>query len=149
MHRTIKTLGTVFMIAVMAVTSASCRNEPIEHITYSTDDAIVEHYMNIPSFDKIEYEEHVVSYRYFDIGPHEPGYKGIIYLDEDLASQYWEDYEWNEVEAEFDFDEVDVSGLGDGPWYRSSVFEHDTFKFVNVNSAYFDGEVLVFDIHTM
>ena len=53
------------------------------------------------------------------------------------------------MEAEFDFDEVDASGLGDGPWYRSSVFEHDTFKFVNVNSAYFDGEVLVFDIHTM
>ena len=150
MNRLFKIIGTFSMIAVMAVTTASCKNEPVEHITYSTDDAIAERYMDISSFDKIEYEEKSISYSYFDIGPHEPSYRGIIYLGEDIASQYWEDYEWNEVEdPEFEFKKVDVSNLGDGPWYRSNDFEKDHFKLVNVNYAYFDGEVVVFNIQTM
>lgn len=35
------------------------------------------------------------------------------------------------------------------PWYRCNEFANDTFKFVNVHYAVFNGDVIIFDIQTM
>ena len=60
-----------------------------------------------------------------------------------------EKYEWTEVQdVDFEFEEVDAGDL-DGPWYTCNDFKKDTFTTVNVYSAVFNGEAIVFDIHVM
>ena len=127
----------------------SCSNEPQRNVTLYDNDFVIEHYTEgIDVSDKTTYEQIVFTTKYFDIGPHEPRYRGIIYLSDEEASELMDSYEWEETSPEFEFDEVDISGM-DEPWYRCNDFTKDTFKFVNVHYAVFNGDVIIFDIQTM
>ena len=139
---------TVTLISAMLMTS--CKNEPIRNVDLFTDDYVIEHYtQGVDDYESTEYERIVITYKYFDIGPHEPQYRGIIYLTDEEAAELMEKYEWTEVQAvDFEFEEVDAGDL-DGPWYTCNDFKKDTFTTVNVYSAVFNGEAIVFDIHVM
>ena len=125
------------------------RNEAKEEITLYNDSWVIDKYIDtIKDYDKVEYERVVFTYGITDgLGPHESRYRGIVYLTEAEAKRLMDEYEWTETEApEFEFDQVDDSVLGEGPWYESSGFKSDNFKTLNVFYAVFDGEHLVFDI---
>ena len=83
------------------------------------------------------------------MGPHEPLYRGIIYLDEQYAQEISEDYEWEETDVEFDFIKVDVSGL-EGPWYSSVKFSEELAKsdYEPFDYVVFNGKELVFRLKT-
>ena len=83
------------------------------------------------------------------MGPHEPLYRGIIYLDEQYAQEISEDYEWEETDVEFDFIKVDVSGL-EGPWYSSEKFSEELAKsdYEPFDYVVFNGKELVFRLKT-
>lgn len=126
------------------------RNEPKEEVTLFDDSWVMDKYIvTIKDYDKVEYESVVLTYGITDgLGPHESRYRGIVYLTEAEAKRIMDEYEWTETDApEFEFTEVDDSVLGEGPWYKSSGFNGDNFKTLNVYYAVFDGEHLVFDVH--
>ena len=125
------------------------RNEPSKEVKLYNDSWVIEKYIDtVKDYDKVEYERVVFTYGITDgLGPHESRYRGIVYLTEEEAKRLKEEYEWSETDApEFEFDEVDDSAIGDGPWYKSNDFNKDNFKTLNVFYAVFDGEHLVFDI---
>ena len=125
------------------------RGEPSKQVKLYTDSWVMEKYITtITDYDKVECEQVVFTYGLTDgLGPHESRYRGIVYLTEAEAKRLMDEYEWTETEApEFEFDQVDDSVLGEGPWYESSGFKSDNFKTLNVFYAVFDGEHLVFDI---
>ena len=125
------------------------RDQTTKEVTLYNDSWVMEQYIDtIKDYDKVEYEKIVLTYGITDgLGPHEARFRGIVYLTEDEAEKLMDEYEWTETDApEFEFDEVDDSVLGEGPWYRSNAFEKANFKTLNVYYAVFDGEHLVFDI---
>jgi len=125
------------------------RNEPSKEVKLYNDSWVIEKYIDtVKDYDKVEYERVVFTYGITDgLGPHESRYRGIVYLTEEEAKRIMEEYEWTETDApEFEFDEVDDSVIGEGPWYSSNDFNKDNFKTLNVFYAVFDGEHLVFDI---
>jgi hypothetical protein len=126
------------------------RGEPSKQVKLYTDSWVMEQYITtITDYDKVEYEQVVFTYGLTDgLGPHESRYRGIVYLTADEAKRLKEEYEWTETDKpEFEFDEVDDSVLGEGPWYKSDAFCKDNFKTLSVYYAVFDGEHLVFDVH--
>ena len=148
MKRTVKNITAAVLIAGTLLTFTSCDNSPEKHVKVYSNDFVMEKYINgLESYESTSYEEIVFTLKYFDIGPHEPRYRGIIYLSEEDAAELMDKYEWTEVTPEFEFDEVDVGAL-DGTWYRCSQFDSDAFNFVNVNYAVFNGEAIVYDIQT-
>ena len=144
-----KTMISALMILTIAPAITSCKNEPIRNVDLYTDDFVIEHYtQGIDDYESTEYERIVYTLKYFDLGPHEPRYRGVIYLTEDEAAELNAKYEWTEVlNVEFEFDEVDIGDV-EGPWYTCNEFQKDTFTTVNVHSAVFNGEAIVFDIQT-
>ena len=148
MKKTVKRITASIMIAGTLLAFTSCDDSPEKHVKVYSNDFVMEKYINgLESYESTSYEEIVFTLKYFDIGPHEPRYRGIIYLSEEDAAELMDKYEWAEVTPEFEFDEVDVGSL-DGPWYRCSQFDSDAFNFVNVNYAVFNGEAIVYDIQT-
>lgn len=133
-----------------ALSLVSCKNEPDRLVDTYNDDFVIEHYTEgLGDYESTEYERIVITWKYFDIGPHEPQYRGVIYLGEDEGAELMDRYEWNEVaDPEFEFDEVDISSL-DGPWYTCSEFSSDLFTMISVNYVVFNGEAIVYDVHVM
>ena len=138
------TLGIVMMIGL-----TGCKNEPVKHVSYNTDDYVIEHYTEgLEGIKSNEYETIVYTLKYFDMGPHESTFRGIIYFDEDAAEELWEKYEWKEVEeTTFEFDKVDIGDADSKTWYRSYDFEKDAFKMIAVRYACFDGEKIIYSIN--
>ena len=124
-------------------------NEPVKHVTHSEDFSSIEKYFNLEGVDRVDYESIVFTLvRSVEIGPHEARFRGILYLTEDEAAKLLDKYEWEEVASPvIEFDEVDKSAIGEGPWYRSNQFDKESFKAISVTNCYFDGKKLVFDIH--
>ena len=125
------------------------RNEPKKVVTLLDNPSIMDRYMEgVEDYERVEYEQIAFDTGMFDgLGPHDYRFRGIVYLTEDEAARLWDEYDWKEIDApEFEFDEVDDSTVGDGPWYRSNGFQKDNYKTVNVSFAVFDGEKIVFDI---
>ena len=149
-----RTIAAAAAAIVLCFGCTACEGEPVEHVTYSTDTAIVDRYFEgIDGCDSIEFEERVISWEHFgmdiSIGPHEPGYCGVLHLSDEQAAELMDKYEWQETEfPELQFENIDISDLADDTWYRSSEFDRDTFKIVHVNNVVFNGSDIVFDIHT-
>lgn len=145
----------ILLIAVMAVSLfAGCRRsrngEMKKVVDLLTDTSIMDRYMeSVEDYERVEYERVTFTAGIFDgIGPHDFRFRGIVYLTDDEAERLWNEYEWEEIPApEFEFDKVDDSVIGEGPWYSSNDFIKDNYKTVNVYYAVFDGENLVFDIN--
>ncbi len=137
--------------ALLLCSLTACDNKPVKNVKTYENDYVIEHYTkDFPEYEKIEYEQIVWTAKYFDIGPHEPRYRGVITLTEEAATALREKYEWKEVsDPSFEFDLLDADQLGDGPWQRCQQFEKDVIKFVNVRQLYFDGRVIVFDLQVM
>ena len=124
-------------------------NEPVKNVTLLKDTSFIEEKMTgLKDIKSVEYEGIVfTSATRMEIGPHEARYRGIVYLTEDEAERLMSEYEWEECDApEFEFDEVDTSGLGEGPWYRSDDFKSSCFTTYNIHYIVFDGEKIVFDV---
>ena len=122
--------------------------EPERHVDLLEDDSLMERYFNaVETFDRVEYEQ-IVFTSSIDIGPHEYRFRGVVYLTPDEADRLWNAYEWEEVtDPGFEFDLVDISNAGEGPWYRCQQFEQDNYSMIVPYYTYFNGENLVFDIH--
>ena len=150
--RIIKRINVLLILAAVLFVFAGCTGrgtgEMVKVVTRSDDTSLVERYFNsVENFDSIDYESIVfTTERSVEIGPHESRFRGILYLPEDEASKLWDKYEWEEVDSpDFEFDKLDKSTFGEGPWYRCNQFNSDNFKTVNVHSCYFDGKNIVFD----
>ena len=130
--------------------TGSRSNEPVKEVTLLTDDSIMDRYMKaVEDYDKVEYEQVVwTTARGDGIGPHDYRFRGIVYLSDEEAQRLWDEYEWNEVtDPEFEFDKVNTSPIGDGPWYRCSQFEKDNNSIaMGQYILLFDGNNLVFDM---
>ena len=144
----IKSVTTMLAIE-MIIGLTGCKNEPVKNVSYHTDDYVIEHYtQGIEGISSNEYETIVYTLKYFDMGPHEATYRGIIYLEEDAAEELMEKYEWKEVEnTSFEFDEVDIGDAETKTWYRSNDFEKESFKMIAVRYACFDGEKIIYSIN--
>ena len=152
----IKKIGVILTAVVAIGVFIGCtgrnlrdRNEPKKVVTLLDNPSIMDRYMEgVEDYERVEYEQIAFDTGMFDgLGPHEYRFRGIVYLTEEEAARLWNEYDWEEIDApEFEFDEVDDSTVGDGPWYRSNDFQKDNFKTVNVSFAVFDGEKIVFDI---
>ncbi len=150
MKKIIRDVAAAVLIVSTAISLVSCKDEQVRSVDTYDDDFVIEHYTEgLGDYKSTEYERIVISLKYFDIGPHEPQYRGVIYLDEEAGAELMDKYEWNEVEEpEFEFDEVDISDL-QGPWYTCSDFGSDLFTTVSVNYVVFNGEAIVYDVHVM
>ena len=147
MRRVIRYISIVILTALIMLTTAGCKDEVVTDIVLRDDEYIVEQYFeSIDDYKKLQYEQIVNSLKYFDIGPHEPTYRGIIYLTDDEISELYENYEWTETDTEFEFDMVDISGV-EGPWYTCTEFNRDNFKIINCVYCVFNGEAMVFELH--
>ncbi|MBP5670498.1 MAG: hypothetical protein J6X14_09380 [Lachnospiraceae bacterium] len=137
--------------ALLLCSLTACDNKPVKNVKTYENDYVIEHYTkDFPEYEKIEYEQIVWTAKYFDIGPHEPRYRGVITLTEEAAAALREKYEWKEVsEPSIEFDALDVKDLGDGPWLTCEQFKKDAVKFVNVSGLYFDGRVIIFDFQVI
>ena len=152
----IKKIGVILIAVASIGVFAGCagrnsrdRNEPQKVVTLLTNPSIMDRYMGgVKDYERVEYEQISFDTGMFDgLGPHDYRFRGIVYLTEDEASRLWDEYDWEETETPvFEFDEVDDSAVGDGPWYRSDGFLKDNYKTVNVKYAVFDGANIVFDI---
>ncbi len=144
-----------FMAASMLMSLCSCTFDSRDSgetgkqvVTLLDDDSIMERYMNaVQDFDHVEYEEVYFDFGGRSIGPTEYRFRGIVYLTEEEAARLWDAYEWEETQPEFDFGKIDVSSIGEGPWYSCNQFNSDNYSIINPYYTVFDGEKLVFDIH--
>lgn len=143
-----KTVTTTLAI-VMLIGLTGCKNEPVKNVSYKTDDYVIEHYtQGLEGVESNEYETIVYTLKYFDLGPHEATFRGIIYLEDDAAQELMEKYDWKEVQnTSFEFDEVDIGDAEEKTWYRSNEFEKETFKMISVRYACFDGEKIIYSIN--
>ena len=151
--RKILKLISVIMAAVLAAgVFAGClgeSREPERVVELLDNDSIMERYFNaVEDFDHVEYEQIYFNYGRTDgLGPHEYRFRGIVYLTDEEAQRIWDAYEWEEADPEFEFDKVDTSAIGDGPWYSCREFESDNYSIIVPYYTVFDGQNLVFDIH--
>ena len=130
-----KTITTTLALLMM-IGLTGCKNDPVKNT------------QGLEGVKTNEYETIVYTTKYFDLGPHESTFRGIIYLEEDAAQELMEKYEWKEVQnTSFEFDEVDIGDAEDKTWYRSNEFEKDTFKMISVRYACFDGEKIIYSIN--
>ena len=156
MNRFVKFTTVVLVFVMLLCLVSACAgkgkerisDEPVKNVDLLDDDSLMERYFNaVESFDRVEYEQIVFTSR-LDIGPHEYRFRGVVYLTEDEAARLQDAYEWTEVtDPAFEFDKVDISGAGDGPWYRCEQFEKDNYSSIVPYYTYFNGVNLVFDIH--
>lgn len=140
-----KIVNCIFLTAMTAFVLAGCKGTPVTEVTYYENTYVMEHYASdFEGFTDTKYEMEVTEMKGFmamDIGPHEPLYRGVIYLSEDKAAEILENYEWTEIESpEFNFSEVDISEFNDSNWYESTKFTRDLFPTLSIHYVYFDGE---------
>ncbi len=143
-----KRISVVILLAFMFGTTA-CNSGNGEQVYLHNSDAFIEnHTSGILDYESISYEEYAGA-GVMSMGPHEPLYRGIIYLEEQYAQDISEDYEWEETDVEFAFTKVDVSGL-EGPWYSSEKFSKELAKYTYEPFDYvvFNGKELVFSLKT-
>ena len=137
------------LICLGAICSlASCRydsNELVTHVQVYKDSGSVMKYIDgLDDYVNIEYEAVTTTTR-FSIGPHEPTYRGVIELNDELAGEIWNRYEWEETgPVVIEFEKIDSSDLNDVTWYYSEEFQKDTIKYLPVDYLYFDGTRVVF-----
>ena len=113
------------------------------------NDNVMDKYMNaIEEYDDFECEEVYYDWGGRSIGPTEYRYRGIIYLTDEEAQRLWDKYEWAEYTSpSFEFEKIDISDIGDGPWYYCNEFNSDNYSTIVSSYTVFDGEKIVFDIH--
>ena len=134
------------MTVICAV--ASCGFDPgrkVKHVQYYNYQGPVMKYISgLDDYESIEYEAVTVTTA-VSMGPHEPTYRGVIELDDDLASEIWNKYDWEEADvAAFDFEKIDAGDLNSDTWYYSEAFAKDTIKYERVDYIYFNGSSVVF-----
>ena len=142
-----KTICILICVVVMC-SLASCgfdRDELVTHVqVYKNADPVMKYIDGLEDYENIEYEAVTTTTR-FSIGPHEPTYRGVIELDDDLAGEIWNRYEWEETgPVVIEFEKIDSSVLNDVTWYYSEEFQKDTIKYLPVDYLYFDGTKAVF-----
>lgn len=143
-----KRLSTVILLVFMFGTTACNSGNGEQAYLHNGDTFIKNHTSGILDYESTSYEEYAGA-GVMSMGPHEPLYRGIIYLEEQYAQDISEDYEWEETDVEFAFTKVDVSGL-EGPWYSSEKFSEELAKYTYEPFDYvvFNGKELVFSLKT-
>lgn len=146
-----KKLFASALILTVALAFTGC-HENKEKITFSDNTELIDRYLpGIKEYSGTEYESRIfVSTTFgieglFDIGPHEPRYSGVVYLDEDDAKVLAESYEWVETtKPDISFSEVDYVIPDDCTWYRSDEFNKEGVGLINPVTVAFNGEVVIF-----
>ncbi|MGN0403449.1 MAG: hypothetical protein ACI4HQ_14495 [Acetatifactor sp.] len=146
-------IGMILIISLLLSCTACGESKPVEIVTLYSDNYVMEQYAkDFEGFSKVEYERIVIEWQRSgidtSIGPHEPRYRGIIYLTEEKAKELLDGYAWVEEDnVSFGFEQVDDTSIKDCSWYSSTDFNKDLFKTVGVISLYFNGvNAIVFDI---
>lgn len=142
------------LVACSVFTLMGCdKNDPnlVDTSTYYHDDFVLQHYAANPdTASSSEYEVSVLGGQSRVPGPTDYKYTGVIYLTEDAALSYIDDYEWVEADnVPFDCSNIDYKYLENDTWYTCSDFTQSYFKGVAVSSLYFNGEdALIFSVST-
>ena len=143
-----KVLSAIILLVLMIGTLA-CNSGSGEQAYLHDDNIFIKnHTSGIADYESISYEEYIRADA-TGIGPHEPLYRGIIYLDEDYARDIFEEYEWKETDVDFEFLKVDASGL-EGPWYSSDKYSEElaASTYEPFDYVVFNGKELVFSLQT-
>ena len=144
------------LIASMVLGVAACdgldrrtENTGTQVVDLLDNDSLMERYMEaVQDYDRVEYEQVYIDFGERSIGPTEYRFRGIVYLTEDEAERLWDAYEWEEKDdVEFEFVKLDISDIGEGPWYSCNQFNSNNYSTIVPYYTVFDGEKLVFDIH--
>lgn len=151
----IKKFMSAALLGAILLLMTSCSGKPVEVIKYFDDSYVMEHYAKeFTDYDYTEYERTIIEWQNafgfeMSIGPHEPGYRGVIYLTPEQAQSLMDSYEWAEAEpSDVEFQEVDYDVNKDDKWYSSKEFDKELFSMVAVNYVYFNGvDAIVYDIH--
>ena len=136
----------ICVVTICFLTSCSFdSDELVTHVqVYKNADPVMKYIDGLEDYENIEYEAVTTTTR-FSIGPHEPTYRGVIELDDELAGEIWNRYEWEETgPVVLEFEKIDSTELSDVTWYYSEEFQKDTIKYLPVDYLYFDGTRVVF-----
>lgn len=140
----------VFICFVLNVCACSFDpDELVMHVQYYSDaQPLMNHIDGLDDYESLEYESVVRTTR-VSMGPHEPEYRGVIVLSDDVADEIWNKYEWEDAgPVSFEFEKIDAGNLNADTWYYSEEFEKDIVKYDRVNYIYFNGDTVVFSFQT-
>ena len=146
MNLTRKILVSVIITSVLFA-AGGCSNEQVEKAYYHDDDVFIRnHTSGIFEWESTEYEE-VGMESLFSVGPHEPLYRGVIVLTDEYAQKISEEYEWEEIDFDPEFSQIDADGY-QGPWRTSEQFSLDAAgsKYEPFEYLVFNGDVIMFSL---
>ena len=143
------TLITALVSSCLFMSACGPKKEPKTVVTLYNNTWLMEHYMDaVQDYDHIIYEQVYNDWGGRSIGPTEYRFRGIVYLTDEEAERLLNDYEWEQADTpSYEFEQVDIDFIGEGPWYSSHEFNKDNYPTVNVKYSVFDGEKLVFDFN--
>ena len=126
-------------------------SEPeLVHYLHDGDNLTLRYFDGI-DYTGIKYEE--IAYQSNDrlaVGPSEPWYAGVLYVEGEEAERLWDEYEW--VECAFphiDLYDVEVGDIDTSSWYTSADFDQEISNTgVQVIDIVYNGSEIVFYLKT-
>lgn len=79
-------------------------------------------------------------------GPSDYKLKGLIILEEHIAKEYWEKFEWKEIDVHLDADTFDVCEYNKKKWYYNFKFQQQIVSANVMGKIFFSGKELWFNI---
>ncbi len=101
---------------------------------------------NLKGIDSAEWECELLTKQGGVPGPSDYCLKGIIVLDDVVAEEYWNKYEWVEVMKEIEANYVDLSEYKNRTWYVSNEMKKDIISTRFVGDIYISEKYLWFNL---